>query len=261
VTPTGTTLTFVVGIGIIGTGDATVYANVQLTDLTLDDNRAVMNRSLVSFGGQHLFGLVHITGLTAGKEYAATLTYSARVNAAAVAGGPGAGQPFFLCLDKVTEAAAATIETAEASSSATFADLATAGPSATIDDRIRRRRGRDRRRFREPRADRNLEPGGSSCRARTRSRRRRLSGNRRAARRTCALQGGLILARLAAGSTTFKLQYASDGGSNTRYARWIAVFRAIYGGAIDHVRRSLSRVDGGDQGEHQHTARSRRRIV
>jgi hypothetical protein len=228
VTPTGTTLTFVVGIGIIGTGDATVYANVQLQDLTLDDARAVINRSLVSFGGQHLFGLVHITGLVAGKEYLASLQYSARVNAAAVGGGPGAGQPFFLCLNMVTAIDAAAVETAQASSSGTFADLATAGPSVTVTPPTN--------------GVVALLAGDSENRVQTGTSSLGIvlsSGNTLAAAAFCnqstsgaqniVLQGGLILSRLANSSTVFKLQYASDGGSNTRYARWIAALRAVFG--------------------------------
>jgi hypothetical protein len=229
VIPTGTSLTFIVGIGSIGTGDATVYANVQLTDLTLDDARAVIMRSLVSFGAQHLFGLVHITGLTAGKEYVATLQYAARVNPAALGGGPGPGQPFLICLNQVTAAVAATVETAQASSSATLADLATAGPSATVtigSDGVAAVLAGD--------SENRVQTGTSSIGV-------AVSGANTIAAATMAvqstnlaqnivLQGGLMLARLAAGSTTFKLQYASDGGSNTRYARWIAVLSGVFGG-------------------------------
>jgi hypothetical protein len=227
--PTGTTLTFVVGIGAIGTGDALVVANVQLTDLTLDDSRAVMNRSLVSFGGQHLFGLVHITGLTAGKEYAASLMFAARVNGAAFAGGPGPGQPFLVCLDLVTSAAAATVETAEASSSGTFADLATAGPSATIsigsDGVAAVIAGDSENRVQTGTSSLGVVVSGANTLAAGTFAAQSTSGAQ-----NIALQGGLMLSRLASGSTTFKLQYASDGGSNTRYARWIAVLLGVFGG-------------------------------
>jgi len=228
VKPTGTTLTFVVGVGQIGTGDALVLANVQLTDLTLDDARAVINRSLVSFGGQHLFGLVHITGLTAGKEYVATLQYAARINAAAFVGGPGPGQPFLVCLDLVTAADAATVETAQASSSGTMADLATAGPSVSptlpADAVVAVLAGDSENRVQTGTSSLGVVVSGANTLAAVAFVNQSTSGAQ-----NIALQGGLMLARLASGSTTFKLQYASDGGSNTRYARWIAVLRAVFG--------------------------------
>ncbi len=223
--PTGTTLTFIVGIGSIGTGDATVYANVQLTDLFVDDANAVINNSLVSFGGQHLFGLVHFTGLTAGKEYVCTLQYSARRNAAAI----GGGVPFLLCLDLVTAAAAATVETAQASSSATFADLATAGPSVTAtvpgDGVAAIMVGDSENRVQTGTSALGVVISGANTRAADSIAAQSTSGAQ-----NIALQGGLVLSRLSSGSTTFKLQYQSDGGSNTRYARWLAVLFGVFGG-------------------------------
>jgi hypothetical protein len=228
VKPSGTTLTFIVGIGAIGTGDALVLANVQLTDLTLDDARAVINRSLVSFGGQHLFGLVHITGLITGKEYVATLQYAARVNAAAFGGGPGPGQPFLVCLDMVTAAFAASLETAEASSSGSMADLATAGPSVNptlaSDAVVAVIAGDSENRVQTGTSSLGILVSGANTLAAVSFVNQSTSGAQ-----NIALQGGLMLSRLASGATTFKLQYASDGGSNTRYARWIAVLLGIFG--------------------------------
>lgn len=225
VKPTGTTLTFVVGIGSIGVNDATVYANVQLTDLALDDANAVINNSLVSFGGQHLFGLVHLTGLTAGKEYVATLQYSARRNTAAI----GGGVPFLICLNLVTAAAAATVETAQASSSGTFADLATAGPSVTAtvpgDGVVAIIFGDSENRVQTGTSSLGVLISSGNTRAAATETAQSTNGAQ-----NIALQGGLVLSRLTPGSTTYKLQYASDGGSNTRYARWLAVLHGVFGG-------------------------------
>jgi hypothetical protein len=228
VIPTGTSLTFIVGINVF-TGDSTVYANVLLTDLSLDDSRAVINRALNSGGTQHLFGLVHITGLTPGKEYQASLQYSSRVNTAAMNASIGTGEPFLICLNQVTSVVAATVETAQASSSATFTDLATAGPSATAtigSDGVAAVIAGD---------SENRVQSGTSTIGITSSGANTITTDRAANQATTGaqnitLQGGRMLSRLAAGSTTFKLQYLSDGGSNTRYARWIAVLQGVFGG-------------------------------
>jgi len=226
--PTGTTLTFIVGIGFVSTGDATVYANVQLTDCDLADARAVINNSLVSFGGQHLFGLVHITGLTAGKDYVATLQYSSRRAAAAIGGGPGPGQPFLVALDFITAIVAASLETAQASSSGTFVDLATAGPSVTItlasDGLIAVIAGDSENRVQTGTSNLGIDVSGATTLAAAAFVQESTNGAQ-----NCVLQGGIMLARQASGSTTFKLQYSSDGGSNTRYARWIAAMKGVFG--------------------------------
>lgn len=239
VKPTGTTLTFVVAIGSIGVNDATVYANVQLTDIAADDAIAVIGSSLVSFGGQHLFGLVHVTGLQASKEYLAVLVYSSRRAAAALG---AAAFNSLICLNKVTAIAAASIETAQAASSATFGDLATAGPSVTLTPPasgiVGILFGDSENRVQTGTSMLSVDiSGGTTITAPTLG---DLVVNSTNGAQNLCLQGAIVKAGLAASSTTFKLQYRSDGGSNTRYARWIAAIAAVFGDVP--ITFSVSRV-------------------
>jgi hypothetical protein len=228
VKPTGTTLTFIVAIGAIGVNDATVYANVALTDIAADDAVAVVGNSLVSFGGQHLFGIVHLTGLEADKEYLAVLVYSSRRATAAVGGG---AYQTLICLDKVTAIDAASLETAEAASSSSFGDLATAGPSATLTPPASGIAalifGDSENRVQTGTSMLGIDISGGNTFAATAF--GDLVANSTNGAQNLTIQGALVKAGLAASSTTFKLQYRSDGGSNTRYARWIAALAANFG--------------------------------
>lgn len=237
ITPTGTTLTFIVGVGVVGTGDSTVYAAISLHDMATDENGAVVNTSLITIGGQHLFGLIHLTGLTAGKQYFASLDYATRRNTASPVN--SVSSIFAVCLDMVTHIDAASIETAEASSSSTFADLATAGPSVTptvpSNGTMAVIFGNSENRVQTGTSQISVVGSGANTVATSDSMNQSTTGAQ-----NISIGAGLMMSNLAAGATTFKLQYKSDGGSNTRYGRWIAALHGVHGDTP--VTKSVSRV-------------------